>query len=903
MKETAVSTDPGQIHVEGSAVGSALITGNGNVVTIVYAADVLRSTQSVGINPYRGLDAFDEASARLFFGRERLVASLLERLERLTNPSAAPVRLLAIMGPSGCGKSSVARAGLMAALAKAETPSLRGTQVVVLRPGYDPFEGLSDALARLATGNPNPTEMRRTFFSLIRQGITEGSHDGLSKIARTQLSNDAPLLLLVDQFEEIYGRSEALSSNPEARVRSKANRDAFVATLLRAATEEGLAVYIVITLRSDFYGALAEHPELSAVVAASHEIVPAMNRDDLRRAVAEPARVAGHPIDPGTVERILDQAAGEASTLPLVEFALERIWERLRDGISPADTLTALNGVGGALATHADEILDQQPDLAKKVAEQAFLACVQLSDAVARDTRRRAWLDEITPENVSIEESKKALEPFINGRLLAIGLSDDKRVWLELPHEALIKSWHTLRIWIEHQRDDMRFRARLQPTIDAWNLAGRPIGSLWRTPDLELLQRYASRAGNRLTALQREFLSKSERQRTYQKRIRFSAIAAIVLLACVSTGMWFWASSERQVAEQQRKTAEAERNKAQEEAKRADQNLAAANRAIEGVIIDLAWSLQKMEGVPPDTVRAILDQAEIAIGRVVSRSGSNREIRSAQAYMFWMFSNTYKKLGDKQRQIAYLRKTTDILRDPFADLNRLDRLLAPLMTLSYSSELKTRERLFLTCLELLADLLAREGDYIGALAAYSEAAEVARNYTILVPRDFSDILPGEIRSLIPRDREILRAQMSSLSGMGLMYAKLGNQAGALKAYQEAVVVARQLSRRPGKEVAKSKHELAKLLLSLGDVEDVIGDTAAAVAAYQESLDNLRAISSQAGDRTARQIEIALALRRLAKVGNDSHARWTESLAILNDLNARGLLPIAEQNWLRALSQL
>ncbi|MBO4228066.1 ATP-binding protein [Bradyrhizobium neotropicale] len=162
MKETAVSTDAGQIHVEGSAVGSTLITGNGNVVTIVYAADVL--TQSVGINPYRGLDAFDEASARLFFGRERLVASLLKRLERLTNPSAAPVRLLAIMGPSGCGKSSVARTGLMAALAKAETPSLRGTQVVVLRPGYDPFEGLSDALARLATGNPNSTEMRRTFF-------------------------------------------------------------------------------------------------------------------------------------------------------------------------------------------------------------------------------------------------------------------------------------------------------------------------------------------------------------------------------------------------------------------------------------------------------------------------------------------------------------------------------------------------------------------------------------------------------------------------------------------------------------------------------------------------------------------------------------------------------------------
>jgi hypothetical protein len=72
----------GDIRIEGSAVGSALITGNGNIVTIVYATDVLRA-RPFGANPYRGLNAFDEASSHLFFGRERVVEALIGRFARI----------------------------------------------------------------------------------------------------------------------------------------------------------------------------------------------------------------------------------------------------------------------------------------------------------------------------------------------------------------------------------------------------------------------------------------------------------------------------------------------------------------------------------------------------------------------------------------------------------------------------------------------------------------------------------------------------------------------------------------------------------------------------------------------------------------------------------------------------
>ena len=50
--------------------------------------------------PYVGLAAFQEADAEFFFGRDKLVATLLERVQQ--------ARFLCIAGPSGSGKSGVA---------------------------------------------------------------------------------------------------------------------------------------------------------------------------------------------------------------------------------------------------------------------------------------------------------------------------------------------------------------------------------------------------------------------------------------------------------------------------------------------------------------------------------------------------------------------------------------------------------------------------------------------------------------------------------------------------------------------------------------------------------------------------------------------------------------------------
>ena len=60
-------------------------------------------------SPYRGLAAFGEQDAGLFFGREAATAQVLERMSQ----RLAGAGLLVVSGVSGAGKSSLLRAGVL----------------------------------------------------------------------------------------------------------------------------------------------------------------------------------------------------------------------------------------------------------------------------------------------------------------------------------------------------------------------------------------------------------------------------------------------------------------------------------------------------------------------------------------------------------------------------------------------------------------------------------------------------------------------------------------------------------------------------------------------------------------------------------------------------------------------
>ena len=525
----------------------------------------------IGPNPYKGLSAFSENDVDRFFGRETLIGQLWERYRDLHELSPTRVegkiRLLAIIGPSGSGKSSVARAGLLPELARRPLPGRQRARVVVLTPGSHPIRSLAAILARIATNDPTPVAKTREFEGELRMtsrlrstsGATPTSvisdiersrdvegFDGLSRIAAVLPDIvTAPLVILVDQFEEVYSLCQDVEE-----------RGCMINNLLTAAADSAGHVSVILTLRSDFLGHTQSHPDLNHAIAAQGVIVPVMNDAELRQAIAKPAELAGHPLEAATIDLLIAQSAGREGALPLLQFALTRIWEGLAAGVAPAETLQRIGGVGGALAGEAQRLYDKLTDADKAIARRAFLALVQLGEGV-QDTRRRAAVPEMIAHGEDPDHVAEVLRVFAQpgARLVSLSADPQSGVTAEVTHEALLAHWTSLKDWLDNSRDDLRFQRHVAEDAQYWRKQGQPEGLLWRPPDLDLLRKFHARAGKDMTPIQIQFFQASARREQHAQWIKRGAIAALLIFAALTGIAAYFAVLSRNEARKQEQAA------------------------------------------------------------------------------------------------------------------------------------------------------------------------------------------------------------------------------------------------------------------------------------------------------------------------------------------------------------
>ena len=496
---------------------------------------------AIGPNPYKGLLAFHESDSAFYFGRSREIQALWDKFRALHEPDSA-IRLLPIYGPSGSGKSSLARAGLIPELGNHPLPGRDRARVAVLMPGTQPLQALAAILARIAENDLTPVKKTREFAEELALPNKEGQYDGLQRIASVLPETATfPLIVLVDQFEEVY-----------SLCKDAQERDAFIDNLLHATGDHSRYVSVILTMRSDFLGETQKHPTLNRLFSTQGFLVPTMDEVTLREAISKPAELAGYPLDQATVDLLIEQTEGREGALPLLQFALTRIWEGLRQGVAPAVTLEQIGGVGGALAGEAQRVYDSLSPEEQAIARRVFLGLVQLGEGT-RDTRRRAAVENLVSHHDDLAQVQQVLDRFTDPgtRLITCSASSD-RIEAEVTHEALFDHWQALNDWLDQSRDNLRFQRQLEESAQHWDQNGRPDGNLWRSPDLDLLIQYHQLRGEDLTPLQLTFFGASKQAEASRKRLRRLGIAGLIVGIVLTTGLSVIAVAQLQRAERRR---------------------------------------------------------------------------------------------------------------------------------------------------------------------------------------------------------------------------------------------------------------------------------------------------------------------------------------------------------------
>ena len=453
------------------------------------AANVRREhAPGLGLCPYKGLSYFDEADADLFVGREALTKKLTDRLFSLTTSKQNPAetRFIAIVGASGSGKSSLVRAGLVPALRWDKKSA--DWHIQVLTPTAHPLESLA---ASLTVENPSVTTTATLMDDMVRDPRS------LHLFAKRKLGSDlnTRLLLVVDQFEELFSLCH-----------SKSEGTSFISNLLTAASEPDGPVVIVITLRADFYAYCAKYRLLREALAENQEYIGAMDQDELRRAIQEPAERGRWEFESGLVDVLLHDVGQEPGALPLLSHALLETWQRRRGRTMTLGGYASSGGVHGAIAETAQAVFtDQFTSEQQSIARRIFLRLTELSDGPAAvDTRRRATFDELVlkPEDETITRS--VLKALADARLIITGQDS-----AEVAHEALIREWPTLRGWLEENRESLRLHRQLTEAAQEWSAMERTPDMLYRGVRLEQVRALAHTYDDEMNPLEREFLAAS----------------------------------------------------------------------------------------------------------------------------------------------------------------------------------------------------------------------------------------------------------------------------------------------------------------------------------------------------------------------------------------------------------
>ncbi|ELX09331.1 hypothetical protein Jab_2c13970 [Janthinobacterium sp. HH01] len=501
-------------------------------------------------SPFRGLLAFDEAHAQVFYGREEATRKLVKAARAQIDHGLA---LLLVLGPSGSGKTSVVQAGLLPAMnAALQGPGPAAILAAVTFDIADQGEqtlfcALAGSLLDLQWGdtwvfeNDNAVALARRL-----------EHDCADVVAqlRAPLAQRPPAMrfaLFIDRFEALFNASRV----------TEAERTAFLSTLEQLA--RGACCLVVLACRNDFYPNIARYRLLIDCKAnGGHVDLAPPSFSDIAQMIRKPAAAArlSFGIDPATHASLDDvlceSAAASPDSLPLLQYCLHELY-RLRspDGELSFDALRELGGLEGTIGQRAEQVvLELSAPQRATLAHIMSLVTVLSVDNEQVTSQRAPW------SALHNEEARQVVRRLIEARLFITDLVSATPVF-GIAHEAILRRWPRMSEWIASHRDALRARSRLGQQTARWSAEGKPPDLLIpRGKPLDEARQLQADGLWSLTALEAELVRLSARQARRAEWLRMAALGVIMGLGVLVLVLFLEANRARQAAETRRSEVE-----------------------------------------------------------------------------------------------------------------------------------------------------------------------------------------------------------------------------------------------------------------------------------------------------------------------------------------------------------
>ncbi len=483
------------------------------------------------ISPYPGLRPFTEEESIFFSGRDENIEAILRILQEK--------HFVLVTGASGDGKSSLIYAGVIPHVKANFLSSLYTNWVIAdFRPERTPLKNLANALARHIRDITYDKILDRLNYgfsavvdlykeSSLYVDITSAEYmeapEGVKREMRKEAAN---LLILIDQFEEFFTNEENFRDGvPSLNAQITMN---LMLETIRIAESEGLPIYIVFTMRSDFIGQCVAFHGLAELIGQYSYFIPRMRRSGLQQVIENPALYNGDELEFRLVQRLLNDVGEGIDQLPVLQHCLYQIWKLAQEENTSLDLIHYAK-VGGlatyklpseereefnawfeklpdykkalyenprlrnVLNKHANEIYETlheyyqqkynqsiKKEKAQYIVKRAFMCLTKIDEG--RAVRNRMTLQEIVevigqPDidaslvgrllNVFREPQNTLLSPYIiPEKTDTYELAPNDII--DITHEALIRNWQRLAEWTDEEARSAQVFQELRLQLDQW---------------------------------------------------------------------------------------------------------------------------------------------------------------------------------------------------------------------------------------------------------------------------------------------------------------------------------------------------------------------------------------------------------------------------------------------------